>query len=105
MNEHQKSKVTSPEKNDAAPSTCCLLSVAAAQRATVLADAGPVYENFLCRLPIFFLTRVPAELNSDRRMKAEVQGRQAIVRGSDGFIVEPLEFPLVFFRTLRPESL
>lgn len=61
------------------------------------ADAGAVYENFLCRLPIFFLTRVPAELHSDRRMKAEVQGRQAIVRGSDRFIVEPLEFPLVFF--------
>lgn len=69
----------------------------------MLADAGAVYENFLCRLPIFFLTRVPAELNSDRRMKAEVQGRQAIVRGSDRFIVEPLEFPLVFFEHFDPK--
>lgn len=64
-----------------------------------LGSSGAVYENFLCccdtRCPIFS-TQGPAELDTDRQMKAEVQGRQTIVGGLIALLREPLEFPFVF---------
>lgn len=69
-----------------------------------VADAGAVDENFLCRRPIFFLTWVPAELHTDGRMEAEVQGRQAIVQALMALLWNHWNFLLFFSSTWSPKS-